>query len=221
MTKFIDLSGHKYGRLVVLGVSHKYKRPSGTQVTYWNCVCDCGENISVVGSDLRSGHTGSCGCLHKEMLSGRMKTHGMTGTRIYTIWKGMKTRCKNVSETYHNYGGRGITYCESWEIFDNFLLDMGEGYSDGLELDRIDVNGDYCKENCRWVDGNIQAYNQRKKSSNTSGRTGVSYHKRTTKWHARISVKGEMIFMGCFDNFEDAVKAREEAELKYYGYIKE
>lgn len=221
MSKFIDLSGHKYGRLFVVDISHKYKRPGGYQVTYWNCVCDCGESTTVVGSDLRTGHTTSCGCFHKEMMSDRQKTHGMAGTRIYTIWKSMKGRCNNQSNCYENYGGRGIGYCESWETFDNFLLDMGESYSDGLELDRIDVDGDYCKDNCRWVDGSLQAYNKRKKSTNTSGRTGVSYHKGSNMWHARISFEKKNIFLGCFSILEDAVKAREEAELKYYGYVKE
>ncbi|MOA30460.1 AP2 domain protein [compost metagenome] len=98
---------------------------------------------------------------------------------------------------------------------------MEDGYSSDLELDRVDVNGNYCKENCRWTTGGEQAYNQRRSSKNSSGRTGVSFYTSRCQWEAYISFNNEFIKLGYFNSFEDACKAREEAELKYYGYTKE
>lgn len=219
MAKFIDLSGRKFGRLLVQEISHKAKRPSGTHVTYWKCICDCGNTTNVVGQDIRNGHTQSCGCLNTEALLASVVTHGMTGSRQYDIWKNIKARCnKDVSG---NYGDRGIYYSPSWETFEGFWAEMGEGYADNLEIDRIDVNGGYSKENCRWVDGAVQNFNRRILKINTSGRTGVSFHRPSGKWHARIGYQKKLINLGCFDLYEDAVSAREAGELQYYGIIKE
>lgn len=125
---------------------------------------------------------------------------------------------------YSLYGGRGISVCDRWlekdrKGFFNFLEDMGLA-PDGMTLDRIDVNGNYEPGNCRWVDVSTQAYNKRKLEANTSGRTGVYWSKAGNKWVARIS-KNKVIFELYYgDSFEDAVKAREEAEIKYYGELK-
>jgi hypothetical protein len=134
----------------------------------------------------------------------------------------MLGRCYDEREEgYENYGGRGITVCDSWrEDFRNFIEDMGER-PEKFVLDRIDPDGNYCPENCRWVDRNISSYNTRKASNNTSGRTGVYWFERVGKWVAAIHVKGEQIHLGYFLDFEDAVKAREDAEIKYYGVNKE
>ena len=104
-------------------------------------------------------------------------THGMSKTRQYKTWLNMKARCnKDSHDYYENYGGRGITYDNRWESFEGFWSDMYVGYSDDMTLERVDVNGNYCKENCKWVPARDQAKNRTKPINNTSGKTGVDFH---------------------------------------------
>lgn len=169
-------------------------------------------------SDLRSGNTTSCGCVQKELCT----RHGMYKTKQYKVWAAIIQRCKNENhKEWQNYGGRGISICDKWLTFEGFWEDMKENYSEGLELDRINVNGNYDKQNCRWTTESENAYNQRKLKNNTSGKTGVCFHKHTQKWHARIDFQGETKNLGLFSTLESAIKAREEAELLYFGYNKE
>lgn len=164
MPKKIDMSGLVFGRLTVISqVENKGKDVS------WLCQCQCGSTIAIRGHALRTGNTSSCGCLHKEQLIARNRkaqfkrntTHGMSQTRTFRIWADMRKRCENEKTAhYHNYGGRGITVCERWARFENFLADMGEAPGDKT-LDRIDVNGDYEPSNCRWATIEQQARNKR------------------------------------------------------------
>lgn len=155
----------------------------------------------------------------------RFEAFNLSRLREYKSWKNMIDRCYNDQlKSFPDYGGRGIGVCERWLEAGNlgllnFLEDMGN--SDGLTLERIDVNGDYCPENCIWDTRSNQGYNQRVRSTNKSGRTGVRFHKDRNKWVAYITHEGKSRGLGYFETFEDAVKAREEAELKYFGYIKE
>lgn len=147
--------GDIYGRLMTLRYLGHCK---------WECSCSCGKEVVVRSDHLRSGDTRSCGCLCKEEQSVRARTHGQRNTRLYQTWLGMRFRCENPkSDSYKNYGGRGIRVCEEWQRFEPFFeWAMTHGYSDELTIDRIDVNGNYEPSNCRWADNFTQHYNTRK-----------------------------------------------------------
>lgn len=158
-----DLNGKKFGRLTALEPVGKNQKRS----VLWRCICECG-NESVVASDaLSCGRIQSCGCLRLENLrkeSGGHARHGMHDTRLYSSWRAMLNRCQNKcdEEKFRAYGGRGISVCPEWREFEQFKeWALANGYSDQLSLDRLDVNGNYCPENCRWATPKQQARNRR------------------------------------------------------------
>lgn len=163
MPKAYELVGRFFYRLTVLS-----KLPSSKGVTHWECKCTCGTIKSVRGSDLVNGKTKSCGCLNREVASRQGKlntrgpvTHGYSKTSTYSIWMGMRTRCNNPKALYFkDYGGRGITVCERWSKFENFLADMGERPGN-LQIDREDNNGNYEPGNVRWVTCSVNGRNKR------------------------------------------------------------
>lgn len=157
----MDIAGQRFGRLIV--DSYAFTNKHGKSM--WNCQCDCGKAVVVAGAHLKSGHTASCGCYGAEASGIRTRTHGMRQTRLYRIWLGMKSRCTIPSvKCYKHYGGRGITICDSWmndyQAFHDWA--MASGYRDGLTIDRIDVDGNYCPENCKWATWKEQHRNTRK-----------------------------------------------------------
>ena len=156
----MDLKGQTFGRLTVISFSHKDKRGK----FFWNCKCICGKEKVIRGEKLRSGNTRSCGCLQREVRGKAKRKHGMTNSKLYTIWLNMKSRCRYPGNTmYHNYGGRGIKYCDEWNDFEEFKTwAENAGYKEGLSLERIDVDGNYEPENCKWIPISQQSLNQRR-----------------------------------------------------------
>lgn len=201
----------KFGKLTVMSESGK-----GARGYEWDCKCDCGGMANnVVGHDLRNGKKTSCGCRYGE----RKRTHGMSDTRPHYIWGNMKKRCDNPNSLdYPRYGGRGITYCEEWKQFESFWADMKEGYRDDLTLDRKDNNGNYCKDNCRWVSLKKQQNNRRDNRiveydgksctlSEFAETTGINYNSILTRLHAGLP-------------FDEAIQIPEKEKITYNGVTK-
>jgi len=164
MGKLIDLTGQQFGRLMVIKRITNNNQGSAR----WLCQCECGKTQRVQGGHLRAGYVQSCGCLHKESLIRMHQAnicHGHTikhkRTTTYNTWDGMIQRCTNEHcKQYKDYGGRGIQVCEAWTKFEGFLQDMGKR-PPNLTLDRVDNNGNYCKENCKWSNRKEQMRNYR------------------------------------------------------------
>ena len=159
--------GDKFGKLTVIEKADDYIRPNKIHEPRWKCKCDCG-NITIVNEyALKSGKTKSCGCLVKNAIIIANTKHGLSDTRIYHKYYGMIYRCYNPnSDRYSEYGGRGITICDEWLDKDNGFINfynwaISHGYRDDLEIDRINVNGNYEPNNCRWIPKEYQYYNKR------------------------------------------------------------
>lgn len=199
-----DLSGKKFGRVTVV----KRVENKNNRVAYL-CKCDCGNEFVTLSQRLVSGCTKSCGCLNREKASKRItkinKTHGFSHTRLYEIWKNMRSRCLRTYNTaYKNYGGRGIKICKEWDDFQSFHdWAYANGYSETLTIDRIDVNGDYCPENCRWISLEQQANNrrtnhfvvhngERKSIAEWANELGFPYSK--MKYRIQKGMNEEMVF---------------------------
>ena len=204
----IDLTGHRYGRLTVLGKADQKLFPRK-----WVCQCDCGNIKNIYGPSMRRGLTTSCGCYHIE----RHTTHGSSYSRLYNIWQCMKARCYSKdSEVTKYHGSIGVTVCDTWrESFDSFKQwAVSNGYSEELSIDRIKNALIYSPQTCRWATASIQSRNQRVRKGGTSQYIGVFFQKTINKFRTRIRQDGRQIHIGVFVSELDAALARDQ-------YIKE
>ncbi len=163
-SRILKIAGRRFGRFLVLGFSHQDK--SGH--SHWKCVCDCGTEKTIRGSHLTEGDTVSCGCFHQEQLSKARTTHGHArhvngkqhNSPTYRSWHSMMSRCHNPNvPSFSYYGGRGITVCSQWQTFAGFLADMSVRPK-FTSLDRINPDGNYEPDNCRWATSREQARNK-------------------------------------------------------------
>ena len=174
----------------------------------------CGNEFRTQINSVKNGDTKSCGCYNIKRLRERFIKHGLYKSKLYRIWRNIKDRVLNPKkERYINYGGRGITICEEWknDFMSFYIWAMENGYSDELSIDRIDNDGNYCPENCRWTTPTIQSRNQRIQKNNTSGYKGVYYYKSTGKYQASIK-DGKQKYLGLYPT---AV----EGAIAYNNYI--
>ncbi len=178
-----DMIGKTFGRLTVIE-----KDESRKDRAFFVCRCECGNIKSIYMNHLKSGSTTSCGCYRKEQFSSRLTKHGMSNTKIYRVWSGMIERCTyKKHKTYNDYGGRGIVVCDEWlESFENFYSWSCEnGYEEGLTIERINNNGNYEPDNCKWVTLDDQRYNKR----NTVIITINGVSKNLKEWSEELNIK--------------------------------
>jgi hypothetical protein len=202
--KKADLTGKRFGKLTAISSIYDAEK----KLTLWKCQCDCGNIAYVRANRLVHGRTKSCGCLRVVSNKSHKTTHGMSRTRLYNAWHSMKARCNNPdNHNYKLYGGRGISICEDWlESFESFMnWAVSSGYKEGLSLDRIDNNGNYCPENCRWV-------TVREQNNNRGVSINISYNGKTqnlSEWCKELGLPYMRIWQRITKygySFEEAIK---------------
>jgi len=212
-----DLTGKRFSRLFVLSREYPNAVYKDYSAPRWMCRCDCGNEVVVLGVGLRSGNTKSCGCYKRDRIIEVSLKHGEGGTPLYKVWQDMKQRCHNKND-YHYvwYGGRGIRVCQKWqnsyEAFRDWAL--ANGYQENLTLDRIDNDGDYCPENCRWATRHQQAANRRN-NNEVVGVEQLSNGKGHKSWRATLQVDKKYVLRKSFKVKEEAIAARKAAEKEY------
>jgi len=205
--------GDRFGRLEIIEESGR----DTNGAVLWLCRCDCGSFSKARATLLKCGDTRSCGCLHKETVSALFKTHGLRKHPLYNRWYHMITRCYNEGGwAYKHYGGRGITVCDRWRnSLENFMEDMGPSFDPKLSLDRIDNDGNYEPDNCRWATQSEQLRNKR--GFGTSKHLGVNYNKRAKKWQARLFMNEKSTHLGYFTTEQEAAQVVKAKRFEVYG----
>lgn len=188
MNRYKDLKEMKFGRLLVIS-----RAQNCGHNTTWNCICDCGNKTKTTSYNLIKGRARSCGCLALENIKKVNTKHGYRHTRLYNIWCGMKKRCYSTKyEHYDRYGGRGIKVCEEWKNdfvnFKNWALK--NGYNDELEIDRVNNNGNYEPNNCKWKSRTMQVRNR----SNTIRIEHNGECKTLIEWCKQYEVKYKLAY---------------------------
>lgn len=207
----LNLLHQRFGMLLVIEEAPTYNNSAR-----WLCQCDCGNKKIIRTSHLVNGDIKSCGCSSIKL---QMQSKGCTGasyTRLYKIWISMRKRCLNPK--HENYFKKGISVCQEWSSsFDNFYKwSMENGYSDNLTIDRINNNGNYEPNNCRWTDMTTQNRNKDIQKNNKTGCSGVYLYKKPSTYRATIGVNGKKISLGLFNTLKEAIDARKNAERMYW-----
>ena len=207
MSKLIDLSGQKFGRLTVVRRAEGDEvKPYKSKCAQWLCECECGNTVVVQTGNLKSGNTTSCGCYKRDVTAVVNRTHGKSGTALYNVYVLMKRRCNNPKMSdYKWYGGKGITVCDEWmESFESFYSwALSNGYEKGLTIDRVDPKRNYCPDNCRWITIEDQ-------QSNRSNNRCYTYNGDTltiSEWARRVGLKEATVRhrLDAGWSFEDAI----------------
>ena len=207
MPKFIDRTGQRFGKLLVVAEAGR----DALKKVRWRCMCDCGNETTVTSGGLVTGNTTSCGCYLKEKIT----KHGGWKKSSYNTWRAMMRRCYNSNDKdYPRWGGRGIIVYAPWHDYAAFAKDVGE--PEGTEtFDRIDPNGSYVPGNVRWATPTVQARNTRLPKTNKTGSVGVLLH--NNRYYAQITVKKKKFYSKVFCTIEDAAIARKELERLHWG----
>lgn len=208
----LHLEGERYGKLVVMEEAEPIYSKTGKMIRRWKCKCDCGNITIVRHGDLRNGSTVSCGCYNYEKESAA-KTHGYSRTKLGNVFEGMKQRCNNPkNKNYEKYGGRGIKICTEWLNDPKKFFDWAikNGYKEGLSIDRIDVNGNYEPDNCRWADNETQCINQRLRKDNKTGHKGIYYSEGV--YRVQITRNKKRYYFGSHKTLPEAIKVLEDAK---------
>ena len=203
-----DIVGNVYSRLTVVSRAEDVKNTH-----YWLCECQCGNEKTIRGSNLKSGLSTSCGCFAKEAVSKVRTTHGLSTSKISAVWYAMVHRCTNPkNKSYIDYGNRGIDMCSEWANSMETFMEWAKnsGYKEKLTIERIDNNGGYNPGNCTWATRQEQAVNKRVYKNSSSGYVGITLVKKTGKWSSVLKHEGKLVASDRFVKLKDAVAHRNE-----------